>query len=197
MFDLDDMFPKNNELLSSSDEADIECNDCIGCDTCCCREISATVILDSWDIALLKKGTGKTFDEMVEEGLLRIIEFDGLKLPAFGMKKEKYECCFLNDAGRCTVHPYRSGICRLYPLARLWKEDGSFAYYLQKGECVHRTTAKTKVSDWLGYDDIESYEKAVREYHDRLKAAKRAVYSTNSEEQRRNIADRFIDDNFR
>ena len=79
------------------------------------------------------------------------------------------ECVFLDENGRCSVHSARPGICRMFPLARLYHEDGSFSYFIQEGECSKPTGVKIKISKWLGYKDIRAYEAFVRRYHDALR----------------------------
>ena len=126
MFDLDDFFTSDIEYLAASDEAAVVCNDCLGC-TNCCRELSAAIRLDSWDIAVLRAGLHKTFDELISDGCISIQTEDKVALPIFANKPDKKECVFLGDNGRCSIHPYRAGICRMYPLARMWHDNGTFS----------------------------------------------------------------------
>ena len=79
-------------------------------------------------------------------------------------------CPYLGADGRCEIHTYRPGICRLYPLGRCW-EDGDFSYILQTGECTHCTGSKVKVKKWLGIPDLSRYEAYCRTWHAFLKAA--------------------------
>ena len=46
------------------------------------------------------------------------------------MNNEKEACYFLNEEGRCSIHSFRPGICRLFPLGRFYEEEG-FRYFLQ------------------------------------------------------------------
>lgn len=196
MFDLDDFFLRDEELMSADDEAELESSDCIGC-TNCCRELSAAITLDAWDMALLKEGLGLTFDELVQKGFVSFIEEGKALVPIFGNKPDKKECVFLGDDGRCSIHPYRAGICRMYPLARLWRADGRFSYYLQKGECEHRKREKTLIANWLGYPDTEKYESTIRAYHLALKDYREACALARSEEELKQIREAFISEYFR
>jgi len=196
MFDLDDFFTGNEEYLTADDMAEVVCNDCLGCKNCC-RELSAAITLDAWDVALLKEGLGKSFDELLDDGSLKLEISDGVLLPTFGNKSDAPECVFLGENGRCTIHPYRAGICRMYPLARRWRADGSFAYYLQKNECPNRTGEKMKVSEWLGYPDTDAYETAIRSYRLRLTEYRRICAGRHTPEELHEIRQRFFDDNFR
>lgn len=91
-------------------------------------------------------------------------------LPAAGdASEESTVCVFLGDDGRCGIHAFRPGICRMFPLARIWHEDGSFSYFLQQGECSRANGVKIRISKWLGYPDINGYERSVRAFHDALR----------------------------
>ena len=81
-------------------------------------------------------------------------------------------CPFLSAAGRCSIHPYRPGFCRLFPMGRYYTEDG-FVYILQKDECTGREKTPVLLRDWLGIDDLPQYEAFVRDWHVfRLQAGK-------------------------
>ena len=54
----------------------------------------------------------------------------------------------MNDAGRCSIHPYRPGICRLFPLGRYYEEDG-FRHILQIHECEKTNRSKVKIRKWM------------------------------------------------
>lgn len=60
----------------------------------------------------------------------------------------------------------------MFPLARIYHEDGSFSYFMQPGECPKNNGVKIRISKWLGYPDIKAYEKEVKEYHDALRQLK-------------------------
>lgn len=196
MFDLDDFFTREEELLGADDEAELECSDCLGC-TNCCRELSAAITLDAWDVALLKEGLHLSFDEMVEKGYISFTEQGKALLPIFGNKPDRSECIFLGEDGRCSIHPYRAGICRMYPLARLWRADGRFSYYLQRGECEHRKREKKLISEWLGYPDTAAYEQTISAYHLRLNAYREQCVCARTDEELSRIRQQFISDNFR
>ena len=90
-------------------------------------------------------------------------------LAAGDASEESTVCVFLGDDGRCGIHAFRPGICRMFPLARIWHEDGSFSYFLQQGECSRANGVKIRISKWLGYPDINGYERSVRDFHDALR----------------------------
>ena len=152
----------DGKLYTSSDLARLGCNDCSGCSSCC-RSMSETILLDPYDMYLLTKGLQMTFDQLMETHL-ELLLVDGVILPNLMMDSATDSCNFLNEEGRCSIHPYRPGICRLFPLGRLY-ENGSFSYFLQKDECEKPHRTKVRISKWLGYDHIARYERFVSDWH--------------------------------
>lgn len=73
-------------------------------------------------------------------------------------------CPYLSADGRCEIHAFRPGICRMYPLGRSW-ENGDFSYILQTGECSRCNGTKVKVKKWLGIPDLPAYEDFCRKWH--------------------------------
>lgn len=183
------------KLMSSSDMARLGCNDCAGCSECC-RNRGTAIVLDAWDVSVLKSGTGLSFEELLDADYLDLEIIDGVLLPVLGSKKEKDECVFLGEDGRCRIHSLRPGICRMYPLARIYHEDGSFSYFLQEGECGRGTGEKIKIARWLGIGNIREYEQAVRDYHDRLTALREACRKAASGKERAELQRAFLTECF-
>ena len=156
------------KLFSSSDMARLGCGGCEGCYECC-RDRAGVIVLDPWDIRELKNSLNYSFDGLMERGLVELSVIDKVVLPGLGVKPGTDECVFLDERGMCSIHSARPGICRMFPLARLYHEDGSFSYFIQEGECPKSTGVKVKISKWLGYKDVRAYEAFVRKYHDALK----------------------------
>ena len=164
--EIDENWITGDKLLTADDEAAVACNDCAGCSECC-TETGCMIILDAFDVKLMVRELNYSFEGLLSAGLIRLEVIDGTVLPGLGTD-DKGACVFLGKNGRCSIHSARPGICRLFPLARIYHEDGSFSYFLQESECGRRTGEKVKVSDWLGYSDMYEYEKQVRIYHDAL-----------------------------
>lgn len=170
----------------SGDMVKIGCADCSGCSDCC-RQVDDTIILDPYDIYQLEKGLGVSFDTMlsgnpetdtqpeaVDNAAIRITEpvielghADGLLLPHLKLSKASGGCSFLNSDGRCMIHGFRPGFCRLYPLGRIY-EDGGFSYFIQINECPYPNKTKVKIKKWLGIDNLHLYEAFVLKWHDIL-----------------------------
>lgn len=110
---------------------------------------------------------------------------DGIILPNLKMTDKKDACFFLNEEGRCSIHPYRPGICRLFPLGRFYEND-SFQYFLQVHECPKDKT-KVKIKKWIDTPDIKKYEKYILDWHDYLKNLKEHVMSPGGEEHVKKI----------
>ena len=162
----------------------VGCEDCAGCSECC-RNTGDSIILDPFDMYMLCRATGKTFTDMIEKEIeIRLV--DGLILPNLMQHHEEEtdaedasfasddHCPFLSASGRCSIHSHRPGFCRLYPMGRYYTEDG-FRYILQKDECTGREKSPVRLRDWLGIEDLDSYEDYVRSWHSFRKKAERAV----------------------
>lgn len=143
--------------------------DCAGCAGCsaCCRGMGKSVVLDPFDVHRLVMGTGMTFNMLLNEHLeLNVV--DGVILPNLKMAGKDEACAFLNEEGRCTIHPHRPGICRLFPLGRIY-EDGSFQYFLQVHECKKGNRSKVKVKKWIDTPDAKNYDRYISKWHYFLK----------------------------
>lgn len=144
--------------------------DCAGCAGCsaCCQGMGTSVVLDPFDVFRLKAGTGQSFEELLKNSLeLNVV--DGIILPNLKMSGESGACAFLNEEGRCSIHAYRPGICRIFPLGRLY-ENGTFRYILQVHECRKEQRSKVKVKKWIDTPDVKRYDSYISRWHYFLKA---------------------------
>ena len=115
--DLDEI--SDGKLYTAGDLAKVGCQDCEGCCDCCCQ-MGDTIILDPLDVWQLMQGRGKSFEQLLDESLDLHVQ-DGVILPNQKMAGEKEQCVYLNEKGRCSIHPFRPGICRLFPLGRFYE----------------------------------------------------------------------------
>ena len=157
----------DNKLYGKEDEVTVPCDSCAGCSECC-QTVGDTIILDPLDIYNLSIATGRSFAEMMES-VIEIRMVDGLILPNMMMNEETGGCNMLDSDGRCGIHKLRPGFCRLFPLGRLYDENGNFKYILQINECDHPVKGPVRVCDWLGINDLDTYESFVKEWHAVLK----------------------------
>ena len=152
----------DGKLYGANDLVKAGCNDCVGC-SACCRGMGDSIILDPLDIHNLTTGLGKTFEELLEEHIaLRVV--DGLILPHLKMAGTEEKCSFLNDEGRSVIHAFRPGFCRLFPLGRVYDEEG-FHYFLQVNECQYKNRTKVKVKKWIDVPELARYEQFVKDWH--------------------------------
>lgn len=99
----------------------------------CCEEMGTSIVLDPCDIWRLTTVTGKNFEQLLADTIeLQVV--DGVILPNLRMDGEKEQCVFLNEQGRCRIHAMRPGLCRVFPLGRIY-EEGRIRYFLQMDAC--------------------------------------------------------------
>ena len=152
----------DGRLYGLNDMAKLGCNDCAGCSSCC-RGMGNTIVLDPYDVWRLTGGLGVSLQQLLA-GHLELNVVDGIILPNLKLAGESEQCTFLNDAGRCSIHPYRPGICRLFPLGRYYEEDG-FRYILQIHECEKTNRSKVKIRKWMDTPDMEQYDAYIADWH--------------------------------
>ena len=162
----------DGKLYGLEDMVRADCAGCAGC-SACCRGMGTSVVLDPFDVYRLVNGTGIGFKALLQNHLeLNVV--DGVILPNLKMAGEEEACAFLNQDGRCTVHAYRPGICRIFPLGRLY-EDESFRYFLQIHECKKGNRSKVKVKKWIDTPDAKRYDQYISRWHYFLKALQKLV----------------------
>lgn len=157
----------DGRLYDSGDMVKVGCNDCEGC-SACCRGMESTIILDPYDMWQFAAGPGASFEQLLSEGKIELNVVDGVVLPNLKLAGQGESCAFLNADGRCSIHQYRPGICRLFPLGRIY-ENNSFRYFLQVNECVKENRTKVKVKQWLGIPELKKYEAFICDWHYFLK----------------------------
>lgn len=157
----------DGKRYDSNDIVRAGCSDCKGCSDCC-RGMGASIVLDPYDLYRLKTGIGKTFEQLLTEGRIELSVVEGIILPHLTMTKETDACSFLDGEGRCSIHDLRPGICRLFPLGRIYEEN-SFKYFLQVHECSNKNRTKVKVKKWVDTPNLEAYERYICKWHYFLK----------------------------
>ena len=156
----------DGRLYGSNDLVRADCGDCRGCFACCCG-MGNSIILDPLDVHRLTTGLNQSFEALLAS-YLELNVVDGIILPNLKMQGSRECCAFLNEAGRCTIHAIRPGICRLFPLGRYY-ENGSFRYFLQTHECKKANRTKVKVKKWIDTPELGKYETFVNRWHYYLK----------------------------
>lgn len=175
----------DGKLYTLNDMVKADCNDCKGC-SACCRGMGESIVLDPLDVYRLCEGLGQTFEQLLADKLeLHVV--DGIVLPNLKMAGEAEQCTFLNAEGRCTIHAFRPGICRIFPLGRLY-ENGSFSYFLQIHECRNHNRTKVKVKKWIDTPEIAKYEKYIIDWHYFLKDLEEKLETEEDENERKRIS---------
>lgn len=152
----------DGKLYDKDDFVAAECEDCKGCSSCC-QGMGESIVLDPYDIYLLESEFACGFDELSKDKI-ELNMADGVILPNLKMAGETMSCQFLNEEGRCSIHQNRPGICRLFPLGRIY-ENGTFSYFLQIHECKKEERGQVRVSEWLGVPNMKKYEKFIATWH--------------------------------
>ena len=152
----------DGKLYSSNDMARTDCKGCDGC-SACCHGMGSSIVLDPLDVYRLSINLSKPVNELLA-GPLELNVADGIILPNLKMTGTKEACSFLDADGRCTVHAFRPGICRMFPLGRFY-ENGSFRYFLQTKECSRENRTKQKIRKWIDMPEFGRYETFVADWH--------------------------------
>lgn len=171
-------------LYRSTDMVKTDCGGCKGCAQCC-NEMGHSITLDPYDYDQMAKGL------QIAPGLLteKCVEWnvvDGLVLPNLRMEGEWETCVFLDEQERCSIHDFRPGICRLFPMGRYY-ENGGFQYFLQSRECPKPNKTKVRISRWLNIPDLKQYETFVCSWHYLLEDMRELLTSAEDEQLRKDL----------
>lgn len=174
----------DGKLYDLNDMVKADCHDCEGCCDCC-TGMGESVILDPLDVHRLSVNLKKTPEDLMEKEL-ELDAADGNILPHLRMTGREERCIFLNEKGRCSIHDFRPGICRLFPLGRFY-ENGSFRYFLQVHECKKQNRSKIKVKKWIDTPDVKRHEQFVSDWHYFLKDVQEVLYNAQDTELIKNL----------
>ncbi len=172
----------DGKKYSINDMVKADCDDCKGC-SACCHGMGSSIVLDPLDVHRLMSHFHTRFEVLLEDKIeLNIV--DGVILPNLKMntQAEGEPCVFLDAEGRCSIHEDRPGICRIFPLGRVY-EDNSFSYILQIHECQKENRSKVKVSKWIDTPDLKKNQQFITDWHYFLKAAQARLAAGGDEEQ--------------
>lgn len=175
----------DGKLYGNNDMVKISCHDCKGCSSCC-QKMGDSIWLDPYDIFQLTRNLGKSFEELLSKEVELHVE-DGLILPNIRMishatNRNELACGFLNEEGRCSIHSFRPGFCRLFPLGRNY-EDGQLTYFYLKDACPAPNKSKVKINKWLGIARIKEYERFLVEWHTLTKSLRKFYAEHEGEEE--------------
>lgn len=160
------------KFYESNDMVKVGCHDCEGCSVCC-RGMGDTILLDPLDVFYLTEGLQRNVQELLSDCVALHVE-EGLILPHLKMTGAQEQCTFLNEKGRCSIHAFRPGLCRTFPLGRNFS-DGKMNYFLVEGECPMKNRTKMKVEKWIGTPDFQKNKEFLTEWHYLVKALKTQI----------------------
>ena len=175
----------DGKVYGLNDMVKVCANHCEGC-SACCHGRGDTVTLDPLDMHSLKKELSQTFDQLLERGISLSVS-EGLIRPSMGMTEGKDpRCVYLNEQGRCSIHAFRPGLCRLFPMGRIY-ENGKLGYILLTGECVRENRTKEKVRKWIDMPNMPAYEAFLIKWHDFVKKVQSTVLQSEDDNYKKNI----------
>lgn len=152
----------DGRLYDVNDMAKLGCSDCAGC-SACCHGMGSSIVIDPYDFYRLSKKLGRNFEELLAAHL-ELSVVDGLVLPNLKLSGQNETCTFLSGEGRCMIHDARPGICRLFPLGRIY-ENHDFKYFMQVNECHKKNRTKVKILKWIDTPEYEKYREFVIDWH--------------------------------
>lgn len=156
----------DGRLYGLNDMVKADCGGCEGCHACC-QGMGTSIQLDPLDVHRLCQGLGIGAGELFS-GKAELNAAEGLILPNLKMAGSKEACLFLDERGRCLVHAFRPGICRIFPLGRYYEGD-SFRYFLQVRECRKEPRLKVKVKKWIDTPELSENQRFIADWHYFLK----------------------------
>lgn len=175
----------DGKLYGLNDMVKADCQDCKGC-FACCQGMGTSITLDPMDCYRLSSGLHRTVTELLSDGSMELNVVDGIILPNLTMPEPSGRCTFLSDTGRCSIHPYRPGICRLFPLGRVYEHD-SFQYFLQVHECPKDNRTKVKVKKWIDTPNTAVYEQFIRDWHYYIKNVQETIRTGGDDSVRKTV----------
>ena len=155
--------PKALPLLTAHDRtrASPFSYDCKACGRCCRNKV---IRVNPYEIARLAEHLGTTTTEV----LTKYTESGGAALTA----TDDGWCVFFDPRTGCTVHPSRPLVCRLYPLGRHARPDGSetFAVVAPEPGSEGIYGDRATIDDYLAVQGAGPYLEATSRYLDALRA---------------------------
>lgn len=152
----------DGKIYEKNDMVKLECGDCKGCFSCC-QGMGSSITLNPYDVWQLETNLQKSFAELMQDKLELGIS-EGMILPNLKMTGTKEICGFLDENGRCSIHTFRPGICRLFPLGRQYDEE-KIGYIFLENACPKPNKTKVKIKKWLGISQLETNEAFLLHWH--------------------------------
>lgn len=166
----------DGKFYTANDMVRMGSHDCSGCSSCC-KNMGESILLDPFDVYQLTTNMGLSFEELLQ-GPVELHAEQGLILPNLKMIENSSTgegaCGFLSPEGRCSIHAFRPGICRLFPLGRNYSPE-KLEYFFLKDACPAPNKTKVKIDKWIGISDLKSYEEYLVKWHNLTKQIRQEV----------------------
>jgi Fe-S-cluster containining protein len=135
--------------LEQSDLIQLACGTA-GCSSNCCTN-GPHIILNPYEIALICKGSGLSYEE-----LLDIVETDRVNGFPLVMLPRDPACHFWTGQG-CRIYAFRPLACRLFPLGRVFESGQSFFVLPDRNVCAGLVPGTTRtLGEYLKEQDTET-----------------------------------------
>lgn len=168
----------DGRIYNKNDMVKLECGDCAGCFQCC-QGMGTSVSLNPYDVWQLERNLHRSFSELMHDKIeLNIVE--GMILPNVKMTGQQEICGFLDETERCSIHSFRPGICRLFPLGRQYGEQ-EVGYIFLEHACPKPNKSKVKIKKWLDIAELERNEAFLLHWHEIQKKVQTFVQSQEEE----------------
>ena len=174
----------DGRLYELNDMVKADCQDCAGCHDCCEGNGGFSWCWIHGCVPSVYE-SGKTPQELVSTGLIQFDAMDGNILPHLCMSGKSQCCVFLNEQGRCSIHNFRPGFCRLFPLGRFYEMVDLSTFC--KHECKKTSRSKIKVKKWIDTPDLRQYEKFVADWHYFLLDVQEVLYNATDAQLIKNL----------
>ena len=148
--------------LTPEDEIVFACHPGVPCFNKCCYDVH--LVLSPYDFLRLRRALGLSPEAFVERyGEAYIGEVTQLPVVAVKMNPHDFACPFLRPEG-CSVYADRPSACRIYPLARLLREDPETGEIQEIYRLIRETQCKghyekrpIRVKDYLKEQGLPRY----------------------------------------
>ena len=174
----------DGKIYGVNDMVRAACNNCEGCHACC-EGMGDSILLDPLDTYRLMKGFNCIFEQLLASSVELHVE-EGLIVPNLKMNDKLQQCYFLNENGRCSIHDFRPGLCRVFPLGRMYEEKG-VSYFLQSNACKKEGRTKVKVGKWIDTPKLKEYHQFLLDWHGFKKTLERYITETKDENEAKKI----------
>lgn len=138
---------------------------CKACGRCCQNRGDITLV--PFDVFRLAGYFGRTPAEIIKRYCDRF-EGENSRMPLVALRMEppKRACPFLRNK-RCSVHKAKPGVCRMYPLARIYDLESTAKFYQIQTSCSHDPNSLT-VREWIADFADDDNEWAGRLWNDTM-----------------------------